>query len=64
MTTPIFATSKSRLKYSGPYQATDGVEDKMMKVRWNVFEFKHVFKEEEKIECDPCAKCFSQLVFS
>ena len=30
---PIFVSSKSMIKFCGPYNTTDGMEDEMMKVR-------------------------------
>lgn len=61
---PIFATSKSIVKYRGSFGLTDEVEDEMMNVRWKVYRFHHSFSEEEKVKLDPCAKCFCDFIFT
>ena len=59
---PIFATSIGRIKYKGPYNTTDEIENDMMNSRWKVLEFHHVFPEEKQIKMKPCARCFARLV--
>ena len=34
---PIFATSKDIIKFPGPYNTTNNMEDKVMKIKWVVF---------------------------
>ena len=60
--TPIFATSKSIIKYKGSYNSQDQAEDDMMASRWKVFTFFHSIPENEQKDVDPCAKCFANLV--
>ena len=59
---PIFATSKSMIKFRGTFNTTDEREDEMMKVRWRLFYFNHVFPEKDQKKVPPCAKCFSTLI--
>ncbi len=59
---PIFATSKSIIKYKGSYNSQDQAEDDMMASRWKVFTFFHSIPENEQKDVDPCAKCFAKLV--
>lgn len=59
---PIFATSKDRIKFKGPYNTTDEIENDMMASRWRVLEFTHVFTEEKQIKMKPCGRCFAELV--
>ena len=61
---PIFATSKTSIRYRGSYGATDEVEDKMMEVRWKVYKFNHPFEEGVQKHLAPCAKCFCNLVYT
>ena len=60
--TPIFATSKSIIKYKGSYNSQDQAKDDMMASRWNVFTFFHSMPENEQKDVNPCAKCFAKLV--
>lgn len=60
--TPIFATSKSRIRYIGKYNVMDEREDEMMAVRWKVFDFKHQIPLNEQKDIAPCGKCFASLV--
>ena len=39
--TPIFATSKSRIKFVGKYNSSDARETETMEARWRTFEFIH-----------------------
>ena len=59
---PIFATSKSKITYRGPFNSTDDRESEMMDSRWKIVEFKHEFKEEEQKVIKPCGHCFAKLV--
>jgi hypothetical protein len=59
---PIFATGKEMIKYVGRQNASDSVEDDMMRCRWKVFKFTHAFSEEEQKHVPPCGACFSKLV--
>jgi len=59
---PIFGTSKSMIKFRGPYNTSDDIEDDMMKVRWRVFRFSHTFAEEDQKRVAACAKCFCTLI--
>ena len=61
--TPIFATSKSHIVYTGKFNSTDERETEMMSVRWKVFEFKYQFSEQEQKCVSPCARCFAELTF-
>ena len=40
----------------------DEREDKMMAVRWRVFDFKHQIPPNEQKDIAPCGKCFATLV--
>ena len=42
MDTPIFATRKAEITYSGPYNARDSLENAMMANWWKVYNFSHV----------------------
>ena len=61
---PIFATSKSEIRYKGIFGMGDEMEDNMMKARWKIFKFTHSIPEEEQIKLPPCAKCFTELIYS
>ena len=61
---PIFATSKSTIRYRGSYGTIDETEDQMMNVRWKLFKFSHQFEECNQKNISPCPKCFSTLVLS
>ena len=60
--TPIFATSKSIIKYIGSYNSQDKAKDDMMASRWKVFTFFHSIPENEQKDVSPCATCFAKLV--
>ena len=59
---PIFATSKEAIKYKGPNNSSDEIEDKMMDCRWKVFNFKHEFRQDDQKTMSPCARCFAELI--
>lgn len=59
--TPILATSKSVIRYTGLYNTTDPTENEMMDARWKVFEFNHQIPDSEQRDLVPCAKCFCLL---
>lgn len=59
--TPIFATSISPVQFSGKSPNIQG-ENKMMDVRWKIFQFSHQIPDSEKKNMTPCPKCFSKLV--
>ena len=61
--TPIFATSKSRITYTGKFNSTDDRETEMMSVRWKFIEFTHQITENEQKQVAPCARCFAELTF-
>ena len=61
--TSIFATSKSRITYTGKFNSTDDRETEMMSVRWKFIEFTHQVTENEQKQVDPCARCFAELTF-
>ena len=61
---PIFATSKSEIKYKGYFGIGDEKEDDMMRARWKIFKFTRSIPEEEQIKLPPCAKCFTDLIYS
>ena len=59
--TPIFATSKSKIrKYEGG--EIDEVETEMMDSRWKVYMFKHQYTIDTVIKVEPCVRCFVELV--
>jgi len=60
--TPIFATSKSAIKYIGRYNSTDEQENEMMAVRWHTFQFTKQISVDEQKDVEPCAKCFAKLL--
>ena len=59
---PIFATSKSIIEFRSPYNTTDDMEDEIMKVRWRVFHFSHVFPEDDQKKLLACTKCFCTFI--
>ena len=59
--TPIFATSKSVIKFRSLYNTTDGMEDEIMKVRWRVFHFSHVFLTTIRRNCLHAQSLFAPL---
>lgn len=59
--TPVVATGKSEIKYTGRYNVTDEVENEMMAVRWKLFKFSHQIPLAEQKEVPPCPTCFSKL---
>jgi hypothetical protein len=59
---PVFATSKETIKYRGPYNAEDSVENNMMASRWKVFNFTHSIPEDEQKNIPPCGRCFGSIV--
>ncbi len=60
--TPVFATSKSIIKYIGNYNSQDQSEDEMMASRWKVFTFSYSIPENEQKNVISCPKCFAELV--
>jgi hypothetical protein len=60
----IFGTSIDMIKYRGPYGTRNDMEDEMMKVRWRLFRFHHVFAEKDQKNVPPCAKCFCTLILT
>ena len=60
--TPVFATSKSVIKFKGNYNSQDQAEDEMMASRWKVFTFSHSIPEDQQKDVAPCANCFAKLV--
>ena len=59
----IFATSKTKISFRGPYNATDDMENQMMNVRWKTYKFGHVFPPDVQRDIQPCGRCFASLVF-
>jgi len=59
---PIFATSKDRIKFKGPYNAEDQRETCMMDSRWQYVSFFYQIPKKDMLEIQPCAKCFATLV--
>lgn len=59
---PIFATGKEKIKFRGPYNASDDRENAMMDSRWRYIKLTHVFEESDQKKIAPCAKCFAKLV--
>ncbi len=59
---PIFATSKSPIRFRGPYNMEDERETEMMNSRWRKIEFRHVFEEKDQKRVKPCGSCFAKLV--
>ena len=60
---PIFATSKSRITYTGKFNSTDDRETEMMSVRLKYIEFTHQITENEQKQVAPFARCFAELTF-
>jgi hypothetical protein len=60
---PIFATSKTKISFRGPHNATDDMENQMMNVRWKAYNFGHVFPPDVQKDVRPCGRCFARLVF-
>ena len=60
--TPIFATSKERVRFRQTYNRTCEKEDAMMDARWKVYEFFVSIPEEEQIPLKSCPKCFADMV--
>ena len=61
--TPIFATSKSRITYTGKFNSTNDRETEVKSVRWKFLEFTHQVAENEQQQVAPCARCFAELTF-
>ena len=61
--TPIFATSESRITYTGKFNSTDDRETEMMSVGWKFIEFTHQIAENEQKQVAPCGRCFAELTF-
>ena len=61
--TPIYATSNSRITYTGKFNSADDRETEMMSVRWKFIEFTHQITENEQKQVAPCAGCFAELTF-
>ena len=59
--TPVFAMSKSQIRYVGKFNAVDDQETEIMDIRWKVFEFKYQIPETEQKRVPPCVRCFSKL---
>ena len=59
--TPIFATSKTRIRKYERGQI-DEVETEMMESRWKVYVLKHQFSVNEIKEIESCPHCFAELV--
>ena len=59
--TPIFATSKSRIRKCELGQ-TDEVETEVMESRWNFSVFRQQFTADTIVNIQPCARCFAKLV--
>lgn len=59
--TPIFATSKSRIrKYEGG--EIDEVETEMMDGRWKVYVLRHQFTGDNIKKVEPCPRCFAEFI--
>lgn len=64
---PIFCTSGDTVKFwkkdlNEPQTDEHRRENKMMDERWRVIRLQHVFDEDDKVECPPCAWCFCVFV--
>ena len=59
---PIFATSKSKIRYKEKFNLSDSMEDDMMDARWKFFEFFYQIPQSAQKDLEPCAKCFCELV--
>lgn len=59
--TPIFATSKSKLR---KYECgvVDEIETEMMDSRWKYFIFRHRIEKKDAVSMKPCKKCFADLI--
>ncbi len=60
--TPVFATSKSIIKYTGNYNSQDQSGFEMMASRWKVFTFSYSIPEDKQKNVVSCPKCFAELV--
>ena len=58
----IFATSLDEFKYRAVYNVHDSREDEMMRSRWKVFRFFHIFPEEKQKKVQPCGNCFAKFL--
>ena len=64
---PIWATSNGPILYWENHRSEnitphhDRENDVMIK-RWNMFEFKHQYRGQEKVECEDCSSCFAKLI--
>ena len=56
--TPIFATADKCFQ-KGP---NCGIENYMMTLRWNKFEFTYEIPRKNVVNVDPCPRCFAELV--
>ena len=60
--TPIFATSKAKVKFVGKYNSSDSCETEMMEAQWHTFEFTHQIAQTDQKTIPPCGRCFDELV--
>lgn len=58
--TPIFATSSALFQKGNNCHK----ENHMMELRWKTFKFTYEIPESEIIICEPCARCFSDLIIN
>lgn len=61
--TPIFATSKSKIRKYERGQI-DEIETEMMDSRWKVYVLKHQFSRENTVDIAACPKCFAEMVLA
>jgi len=59
---PVFATGKSMIRYRGPYNTVDAIEDEMMVSRWKLYSFTRQIPLADQKEVPVCKKCFCSLV--
>ena len=57
----IFATNKSSIKHSDPYNASGDRETEMMTARWKNYEFHHQFSPKEQKNLPLYPRCFAKL---
>ena len=61
--TPIFCTTKHDLIYVKA-GVVDQMENEMMAVRWNAFQFQRQIPQDEQLSIPPCARCFAEFILS
>ena len=60
--TSVFATSKNIIKFVGKYNTTGEIDNDMMAVRWQVFNFTQPIAWDKQKDLPSCSKCFAAVI--